>query len=68
MLTEIKIPCVMCDQISYVLAWDHEIEAYLAGKLIQDAFPSLDADERELLISQTCSDCWDKTFPETSDE
>jgi hypothetical protein len=30
------------------------------GVSAQDAFPYLNAEERELLISGICSDCWDK--------
>ena len=29
---------------------------------IQDIFPELSADDRELLISYTCPECWDKMF------
>jgi hypothetical protein len=38
-------------------AWEH-------GKYVQDAFPYLNADERELLISHTCGSCFDAMFPE----
>lgn len=30
--------------------------------MIEDAFPHLTASERELLISQTCDDCWNRMF------
>ena len=32
------------------------------GAFIQDEFPELDSNERELLISQTCGNCWNKIF------
>jgi hypothetical protein len=32
------------------------------GKMAQDAFPYLSADEREMLISGICPTCWDKYF------
>jgi hypothetical protein len=32
--------------------------------LIQNAFPDLNADEREILQSGTCTKCWDAMFPE----
>ena len=32
------------------------------GKLVQNAFPYLSADEREMLISGICPKCWDKMF------
>lgn len=37
---------------------------------VQDIFPYLTNDERELLISGTCKECWDKmfSFPEDEEE
>ena len=29
---------------------------------VQDIFPTLSADDRELLISQTCPTCWDELW------
>lgn len=34
----------------------------LGGGLIQNVMPYLSADDRELLISGTCSKCWDAMF------
>lgn len=33
-----------------------------SGVMIQDALPELNADERELMVSRTCSGCWDRIF------
>ncbi len=38
-----------------------------SGPLIQDAMPYLTADEREVLISGTCGECFDKMFPAPSE-
>ena len=44
------------------------------GVLIQDAFPYLNADDRELIMSTRhfgfwmCPTCWDKTFDEVLDD
>ena len=43
------------------LAWRH-------GALIQDAFPGLSPDERELLMTGTHPACWDAMFPEEEGE
>ena len=43
---------------------EHYIDFKQKGKLIQDAFPELSSDERELLLSGICSECWDKIFAE----
>lgn len=37
-------------------------------KFMQDIFPDLSLGDRELLISGTCSTCWDKMFPEDTEE
>lgn len=35
---------------------------------VQDIFPYLSADVRELLISNTCAECWDKMFQFDEDD
>jgi hypothetical protein len=37
-------------------------------KYIQDAMPYLSAGEREILISKTCDECFDKMFPPNPEE
>jgi len=37
--------------------WEH-------GAFVQTAFPMLDADEREQVMSGTHGECWDAAFPE----
>lgn len=34
------------------------------GENVQVAFPYLDAEQREMLISATCGYCWDEMFGE----
>lgn len=53
----------------------HEIEVneidYLDwedGMLAQNAFPYLDANKREMLISGICPDCWNGMFGQEEDE
>ncbi len=36
----------------------HERQAWCDGMLIQDAMPSLSKEDRELMISGTCPECW----------
>ena len=38
------------------------------GELVQDAFPYLSADEREMLISGICPTCWKNTFGSEGEE
>lgn len=42
-------------------AWD-EYTMNLTDRNIQDIFPELSADERELIISGICGTCFDRTF------
>lgn len=59
-----KIPCQSCDYVGILYLDSADIDKYLAGALVQNAFPYLTADQREMIISQTCNVCWDKMFAE----
>ena len=37
------------------------------GAMIQDAFPTLTASEREILQTGICDPCWDATFDDLED-
>lgn len=37
-------------------------------RFAQHAYPYLNADDRELIISQTCGKCWADMFPPEEDE
>ena len=61
---EIRVTCIHCKH-EYVLKV--RLEDYLLFNSpyrpnIQDIFPYLTPAERELLISQTCNECWNKMF------
>ena len=61
---EIRVTCVHCKR-EFVLKV--RVEDYLLYDMpnrphIQDIFPYLTPAERELLISNTCKECWDKMF------
>ena len=69
---EIKVTCRLCKKehtlkvrVEDYLTFD--LPAYARPK-IQDIFPYLTPAERELLISHTCQECWDKMFSEDLDE
>lgn len=44
-----------------------QIDKYSAGALVQDAFPNLNADEREFLISGATPEEWDEFMDEPED-
>jgi hypothetical protein len=61
--------CRKCQKIVEIEIDVQDFFDWSAGdKLIQDAFPYLTAGEREMLISQTCDDCWNKLFACENDD
>ena len=60
----IEIRCPMCRQFHYVEVNEHDFYAWQSGELVQNAFPYLSAEEREMLISGICPDCWESMFGE----
>lgn len=51
--------CPVCEEVSTLEVFRSGFDSWMDGAFVQDAFPELSADERELLISGTHSDCWD---------
>jgi hypothetical protein len=43
---------------------EDQIEAWHAGQLVQNAFPKLNADQREFLMTGIMPDSWDEMFEE----
>ena len=61
--TSILCPkCTVCGNRTLLEVNAADYERYNAGAYIQDAFPYLSADQRELLISGTHPECWDGLF------
>ena len=63
-----EVVCVRCGETVFIKAHVTDLKDWIEGKLIQDALPYLDADEREILISKTCGDCFDELFGENGDD
>jgi len=66
-LMTLAVPCPFCGNVTELEVPFKGFLAYRNGAYIQDAFPSLSADDRELVKTGICVPCWDKTFPD-SDE
>lgn len=51
--------CRRCE-VNYAVTVQHDdyLKYYEGGALIQNAFPYLSVDDRELLISDLCGECW----------
>jgi hypothetical protein len=57
-------PCPVCGGTTNLeLAKEKFIQWRLGGAKVQDVWPEMDADTRELLISGTHPACWEKLFP-----
>lgn len=56
--------CPFCGHAHSVFVNEADYWDWQDGTLVQDAFPYLSADDRELLISGCCSQCWNKMFGE----
>lgn len=54
--------CPFCHRTTYITVNLEDWEDWRDGELIQDAFPYLTADEREMLKTGICPDCWEKIF------
>ena len=59
--------CPFCGETHEIAVNENDYLDWQDGKLAQNAFPYLDADEREMLISGICPTCWDGMF-ETDEE
>ena len=66
---EVTIECPICHHANEVMVNEEDYLAWaFDGELVQNAFPYLSADEREMLISGICPTCWDKMFDEDDEE
>ena len=68
-MVTLEIQCTMCHRTFILLVKRADLERYKRGEShIQHIFPYLKPAERELLISKTCGECFDKLFPEEETE
>lgn len=60
--------CPMCGKVHTVTVNNTDFEKWQSGACIQNAFPYLSAEEREILISGICPKCWTLMFPSDEEE
>ena len=66
---EVVVTCRFCDAMYNMTVGINDYFEWLGErKHIQDAMPYLKPAERELLISHTCQDCWDRMFGQDEEE
>jgi hypothetical protein len=62
-------PCPCCHKTSELEVEEAEFRLWRAGLIhVQDAFPNMSVDNRELLMTGTHPDCWDAMFGEEEDD
>lgn len=60
--------CPICHELHQVEVSEADYNTWSDGTLVQDAFPYLSAEEREILVSGICPDCWDSMFSDEEEE
>jgi len=58
----VAVACRVCQQITTIDVDGDGYLAWLNGELIQNAMPEVSQEDRELLISSTCDDCFCEMF------
>jgi len=57
-----NIKCKYCNIDHDLDITEWQVARHKNGELAQNVYPNLNREERELLISGTCGNCWDKMF------
>lgn len=60
--------CPFCGHANEIAVNEADYWDWQDGALVQDAFPYLSADEREMLISGICPTCWEETFRDSDED
>lgn len=60
--------CPLCGQQHAIEVSDMGLIAYNRGALIQDAFPDLTKEEREMLMTGICPECWIELFEDKEED
>lgn len=62
-IIDIFVRCRKCGELFIIKKVDHQdYKDWCSGIKIQEALSGLSNSERELLVSQTCGECWNKMF------
>ena len=61
---ELELECKYCDHEETITVVEADYIAWHNGELIQDVMCYLTDAQRELMISNTCDDCWNRFFPD----
>lgn len=62
MMTVVETTCPCCGAVHILVVPVKGLREWEQGMCVQHAFPHLTPNERELLITGICADCWDSAF------
>lgn len=65
---KIEKRCPHCGKLQTLEVNEVQFSDWLAGKNTQIAFPDLSADQREILMSGICPECWEDIFQDEDEE
>lgn len=60
--------CPICASEKSIPVVSTDYKAWQNGAFVQNAFPYLDDDNRERLVTGTCNECWDNMFAFEDDD
>ena len=60
--------CPCCGEHSYLVVKSTDLEKYKSGMFVQDAFPYLTIEQREMFMTGIHPDCWDKHIAPLSED
>lgn len=68
-IIEVETPgCSGCGQSAWFSMTEEQYRFWKQGVHIQVIFPDWSPEDREMLISGTCPDCWEEMWAEVDDE
>jgi len=68
MIVQVDCTCPICNKTTPVFVDEKDYFDWKDGALAQNVFWYLDANEREMLISGICPECWENMFGSSEDE
>lgn len=65
----VGVHCPRCLAVTGLPITEEELLAWNPSEqYVQDAFPQLTPEQREVLLSGLCEKCWNQIFPEEDEE
>lgn len=61
-------PCLGCGLTTWFFMTEEELHRWKSGEHVQTIFPTWSPEDREMLISGTCPDCWEEMWAEEEED